>query len=189
MNKTKNPDLYELLLCVAYVLLGLVLIIWPETSAITICYAVGVLLIAGGLFYIISYFMQNHYSIVVRQSLAIGLVLVAVGLFVLFNARGILKAMPFMFGVLLLFDSAKKIQTAFDLRRIGVLRWNIPFVIGAVTGILGLLLIWNPFSAVVALNIFIGVCLVVNAVANLVSSLILARHSARHSFDNQDDEQ
>ena len=188
MKKRKNPDLYVLLLSAIYVALGLVLIIWPETSAMTICRAVGGVIILGGLFYILSYFTRNHYGSVIGPSLAVGLVLVVLGVFVLVRAEAILKAMPFIFGVLLLFDSATKIQTALDLRRLGALRWTAPLAIGAVTAALGLILIWNPFSAVVALNIFIGVCLVVGAVANLTSSLLLAR-SRREQEQGEDSDQ
>lgn len=175
MKKRRSADFYAILLSVFYVLLGLVLIIWPASSALTICYAVGALFILAGLFYSICYFTKNHYNSMLGQSLAIGLVLLVIGLFVILRAESILKAMPFMIGVLLVFDSATKVQAALDLRRTGYSRWSSALLIGAVTAVLGLILIWNPFSAVVVLNIFIGVCLILNAVANLLSALLLSR--------------
>lgn len=182
--KKRNADFYSLLLSVFYVLLGLVLIIWPEHSAMTICYAIGGLFLLAGMFYIISYFMRNHYSAMLGQSLAIGLVLLVIGIFILLHAENILKAMPFMVGVLLVFDSATKIQAALDLRRGGFARWNMPLIIGALTAIFGIVLIWNPFTAIVVLNIFIGVSLIVGAVANLISSLMIS-----HRFREQEQDQ
>lgn len=173
--KEKNFDLYSLLLSVVYVALGLVLIIWPATSARAICVALGVLLLLGGIFHVVSYFIQSRYSNVIRQSLTIGIVMLLFGAFALLRTDDILRAMPFVFGVLLVIDSATKVQVAFDLRRLAVPLWYLPLAIGLVTALLGIVLVINPFSAVVALNIFIGVSLIVNAVANLVASILFAR--------------
>ena len=93
------------------------------------------------------------------------------------RTEDILKAMPLMFGILLMIDSASKVQIALDLRRVQVRYWHVSLLIGMLTAILGIILILNPFSAVIVLNIFIGVSLIINAVANLTSSLLIAHKS------------
>lgn len=180
-SKKKRFDLYSLLLSVVYVALGLVLIIWPDTSARAICSALGVLLLLAGGFHVISYFMQSHYSSMIRQSLTIGLVLLLLGAFILLRTDDILKAMPFVFGILLVIDSATKVQAAFDLRRLQAPYWYAALLIGIVTAILGIILVVNPFTAIVVLNIFIGASLIINAVSNLISSILLS-----HKYKSMD---
>lgn len=167
--------LYPILQALAYAVLGIVLVVWPETSAITICYAVGAVLVVLGLTYIISYFVQNHHGFIGTSTLSHGLLLFVIGLVVLLRVRDVLQALPFLFGILLLVDSVFKVQAAFDLRHMCSRYWQVPLGIGLATAILGAVLIWNPFKAVAALNIFIGVCLLLDVACNCASSILVAR--------------
>ncbi len=172
--------LYPLFQALAYAALGIVLIVWPETSALTICYAIGAVLLALGLAYSISYFVQNHHGLTRTSTLVNGLLLFVIGLVVLLRAQEVLKALPFLFGLLLLVDSVFKVQAALDLRHMNASYWKVPLFIGLVTACLGATLIWNPFEAVVALNIFIGVCMLLDAVFNCASAILVAYRT--HAF-------
>lgn len=176
-DKKRSFDFYSIMISVIYVVLGLVLLIWPGTSARAICFTLGAVLLLAGLFHVISYFMQSRYSSMIRQSLTVGLVFTLLGAFVMLRTDDILKAMPFMFGIILVIDNASKVQAALDLRRVRVRYWYISMIIGMLTAVLGIILILNPFSAVIALNIFIGVSLIISAVSNLISSLLVSNKS------------
>ncbi len=169
--------LYPILQALAYAVLGIVLVVWPETSAITICYAVGAVLFVLGLAYSISYFVQNHHGFTRTSTLANGLLLLVIGLVVLLRVQDVLKALPFLFGILLLVDSVFKVQAAFDLHHMDSQYWQVPLGIGLVTAILGAVLIWNPFQAVAALNVFIGVCLLLDVACNCASAILVAQRT------------
>lgn len=183
-KRGEHFGLYSLLLSVIYVALGLVLIIWPATSARTICFALGAVLLVVGIFHIIAYAVQNYYSSVIRQSLTIGIVLSLLGVFIMLRTNNVLKTMPFVFGILLVADSASKIQRALDLRRAKMRLWYITFLGGLITAILGIILIINPFTAIIALNIYIGVSLIVNSISNLISAIFILRKHDGDIYNN-----
>ena len=75
-----NMKLSFLLAAVLYVILGLVLLIWPGVSATVFCYAFGGILLIYGMVAIVSFFLRDSWQGSFVFELFLGIVAAALGL-------------------------------------------------------------------------------------------------------------
>ena len=78
------------------------------------------------------------------------------------------------------------VQAGFDLRRMEDNRWYAPLVAAAIQGILGGVILANPFGTAMVLMRFIGASLLVEGVFELVFSL-LVRQRQKSYFPSDED--
>ena len=160
---------------ILYLILGIVLILWPTIVMDIICYAFGAVIAAAGLLRVLRYFFRDKYNGMMRRDLAVGLVLVSAAAFLILRPDAVVSLLPFVFGLLLLAGCAGKIQTAADLRRIQAPGWFVPLIMAAVSLALGIVLLCQPFQSAMVLTRFIGVAIIVEGAENLTSLPIFER--------------
>lgn len=180
----KNRIVSDLtLISLFYVALGVILLGWPELSSRIICYAFGGVLAASGILRIVRYVLRDQYDGMIRRDLSVGLVLAAAGLFLILRPDTVVSLLPFVFGLLLVAGCAGKIQTAIDLRRVGMQLWYIPLIMGGVSLVLGVILLCQPFGSAMVLTRFIGVAIIVEGAENLAALPIFDRKLQDHYSD------
>ncbi len=160
------------LLPVAYIALGLILILWPSMSSGIFCRLVGIGALAYGLLHLLNFWRFARG----RGELAAGILLAALGVFCLVSPRAILSILPFFLGALLLLDGAVKLPRAFEMRALGFSRWWVELLFAALTAVLGLVLVLNPFGLVRLSVIFFGVSLLISGVSDLVIAAWMGRY-------------
>ena len=171
------------LISLFYVALGVILLGWPELSSRIICYAFGGVLTVSGILRIVRYFLRDQFDGMIRKDFCFGLVLAAGGLFLILRPDTVVSFLPFVFGLLLVAGCAEKLQTAADLRRIGIPLWYIPLIMGGVSLVLGIILLCQPFGSAMILTRFIGVAIIVEGVENLAALPIFERKLQDHYSD------
>lgn len=155
-------------LSVAYIVLGLVLLIWPDISVRTFCYVFGVGMIIFGLAHLIIYFTKDRMQTIMQMDMVAGIVGLATGAYILIKMEYMLEIIPFALAIVALLGAVVKLQNAFDLRRLRAERWYVMLLFSAVLFVLGLLLIANPFDGIKVIVILIGVSLIMDGVGNLL---------------------
>lgn len=157
------------ILSAAYIVLGIVLLIWPDISVRTFCYVFGIAMIIYGGAHLIMYFTKNRLSSVMEQELVIGVVTVSTGLYTLLKMEYMLEIIPFALGIVALLGSIVKIQDALDLKRLASKRWYLMLILAFILFILGIILIVNPFEEQTKIVvIMIGVSLLLDGIGNLI---------------------
>lgn len=158
------------LLSVAYIVLGLVLVIWPDISVHTFCFVFGIGMIIFGGAHLILYFTKDRFLNVMQPDLVIGVVCVSTGCYILLKMEYMLEIIPFAMGIVALLGGIVKVQSALDLRRLGASRWYIMLIWSAVLLIMGALLVVNPFDEQQKIVVILtGASLLVDGIGNLVS--------------------
>ena len=134
---------------VLLLLLGLALMIWPTASGTVICYSLGGALLAGGILRLWAYFRERRLStsFLVPWNLAVGAVLLALGLFFVLEPQVVLSILPVMLGIILILTAVPKAARAVELRHYQWDRWWIPLVVAVVLGAAGLWILLRPFNA------------------------------------------
>jgi len=156
-----------IIMAVLFCALGVVLIMFPQMSMIAVCYLAGAMLIAYGIFKIIGYFSKDLYCLAFQFDFAFGLLTMVVGVIMIVRAEKIMPILVFILGIVILADSVFKIQTSLDARRFGLEAWWMILVMAVAAGVLGTLLILNPFGSAVAITIALGITLVLEGILNL----------------------
>ena len=77
---------------------------------------------------------------------------------------------------MLLLDGASKIPRALEMRSFGFSRWWVEMLFAVVTAVLGLVLVFNPFSLVRLSVIFFGVSLLISGISDLVMAVWAGRY-------------
>lgn len=166
---TKKYFTTMIVLSILYILIGAVLIIWPEQSRLVLCYILGGGALIYGAYRIITFFLGKDAATGVQFGMAIGAAAVVIGLFLLFKANAVTQVLAMIVGIGVLIDSVLRIQLAFNIRRMGG-RDFLPILLCALCMVvLGGLLLFNPFTVVATATIIAGVTLVIDGALTLWS--------------------
>ncbi len=164
-----NDDLSKTLILA---LIGLVLLLLPETLNNIIGFVVGGCLLIFGIIGIIKYIKTKEYKF--TSSLVSGILYSALGIVVFINPASVISLVTICLGVYLVINGILKTVFSFNLKRITT-RWIGALVMGILTVILGLLLVINPFGSAVAITKLAGGFLVVVAIFDLVDRYIIMK--------------
>ena len=146
-----------------FLLLGIYLVVNPETSLVMICRILGAAMAVFGVMKIVLYFIREVEGVAIRF-----------GALMLWRAPALTDILSVMIGLLVLVDSVFKLQVAVDSRRMGAHSWWVTLVCTVVCLVLGILLVFNPFDGKQVLTIMMGVSLIVDGVQNLCTVVYAA---------------
>ena len=172
-KNTKNYDDYkkrELTKTLILGLVGLVLVLMPDTLNKILGIIVGVVLLVMGIAGIYQY-LQN--KIGTSTSLVSGIFYSILGSIILLYPGSVVRAIAIGIGISLTISGLIKVKWAFTLKSLDS-TWIGTLVIGILTTILGLVLIFSPFSGD-AITKITGVFLMVVAVFDLIDNYILQK--------------
>lgn len=152
-----------LITSVVYLVIGLLLIIWPDAARQIIIYAIGAAALLYGGYRIVDFFVRKeHLSGSIQIGVALGIACLLLGLFLIFKANVVVALLAAIIGVAIIMDSILRLQIALNLRHAGVKNWLILLVTALVTLAFGILLLFNPFTAIKAATIIAGISLIVD---------------------------
>ena len=160
MKMLKELKWEAILTGVLYILLGIVALLIPETMQKTLGYLIGIVLIVAGLISIICYLLRDARENYYHNEFVFGILGIVLGAVVLYKVEIVISLIPFILGVLVLCSGCSKLQDAIDLKRLGYGSW------------LGLLI-------VAAINIILGVVLILSGAGDCFSTIYFARKLRR----------
>ena len=175
MEALKRYRTWAIVISCCMIALGIAMIVWPDVSALTVCYLMGVLCVAMGVCEIARYFRLGVVGILFRFDLTLGILSVLAGILLLCHPLGALTILPIIAGFYILFDSAFSIQMSAELRRFGLGSWGLTLAFGIVGAVLGVLMILNPFDGAAALMLYIGISLLIAGVESIYTVICLSR--------------
>ncbi len=166
----------SILLCLFEILVGILLLINPAKFTVSIVTAFGVVLIVVGLISLVEYFRMGPVEAASSQSMFKGLLALVAGFFCAARAEWFIAVFPvlaILYGLAVLVAGLVKIQWATDLIRLKLGRWVLPAVSAVISLICSIVILSNPFGAAMALWIFTGVSLIVEAVLDIISLVMV----------------
>ena len=107
-----------MLMSIAYIVLGLMLLIMPETSLLWICYAFGVVVLITGIVCLIQYARIRGTGFTAPFMLVGGVITAGLGLFTLAKPQVVASFLPVVFGIFIVVDGCSRIGSAIDLAKL-----------------------------------------------------------------------
>lgn len=156
-----------LILSIAFIALGLLLLVMPETSLLWICYAFGAVVLITGIVCLVQYARLRGSGFAAPFFLVAGVITAALGLFTLAQPQVVASFLPVVFGLFILIDGCSRIGTALELARRRADKWWMMLLLSVLSIALGILLLVNPFGAAVSVVMVCGVLLIIEGVVNL----------------------
>lgn len=162
-----------ILMALAFIALGIILIIWPTETLKTSCYILAVFLIAIGVVSLISYMRKDISRILYRYDLVVGVSAALGGVLVIIKAEQLMELIPVVLGFLVTISGILKIQNSIDMFRLGHGTWHIAFAFAIINIAFGVVLLINPFAWEVFIAC-IGVALVYSGVTDLYMTIAIS---------------
>ena len=156
-----------LVLSIAFIALGLLLLIMPETSLLWLCYAFGAVVLITGIVCLVQYARLRGSGFAAPFFLVAGVITAALGLFTLAQPQVVASFLPVVFGLFILIDGCSRIGTAVELARRQADRWWLVLLFSVLSIALGILLLVNPFGTAVSVVMLCGVLLIIEGAVNL----------------------
>ena len=153
---------------VAFILVGLALLLWPETSLRVVCGLFGLVILMKGVGSIYSFLKAEVRGFFSYFGWLFGAAAVALGIFLLIRPQTVVSILPILVGLFVIMDGVMRVQSAFELWAAGYDRWWSLLILALVSVVLGAVMLWNPFGTVELLVMAIGVILMVEGALNLV---------------------
>ncbi len=148
-------------------LLGLVLLIWPGTTMRIVCTLLGSMLLIYGLAQVVLYLINKERTMLSQGMMVFGIVLSVIGIWILTSPEMIIMAVPVIVGVLIVIHGVHNVVQAIALKKDGYDRWWLAFLFGALTVVLGGILVYNPFEVAETVVRFIGIFLIYDGVSDI----------------------
>lgn len=149
--------------------LGILTILWPEISALTVCIILGIFCIVEGIYMIVRYFKLGLSGLFFRSDLFFGICSILLGTLLLIHPHGAVMLLPIVTGFFMIIGSVVDIQVSVEMRRFQFGNWGIIMALGIISTVLAFLLILNPFQGAAALMIYIGILLIICSIRNFYS--------------------
>lgn len=156
-----------LLSAALYALLGLVLLIWPELSTSLLCFALGLILLLCGLGDIFVFLRHRDGSLYAALHLITGVILAAVGLWLMARPTLVTVIIPRIVGILICFHGLSDLSDANTLRKADSPRWTAALLLALVTLVLGIILVVCPFQAFTTVVRLLGAFLLYDGLSDL----------------------
>ena len=160
-----------ILMSVMYLALGIFLLCAPGTALNVVCYALGAVVLACAVVQLVRYFVVERGIFQSQLTLISGLVCLALGAFLFLRSDIVVRILPIVFGLFVIFDSLGRVQNALELRRCEYGSWKGFLLLALLSIALGVVMILNPFDTMETLVMAIGVILIVEGALNLLSAL------------------
>ena len=170
----KNLKWNLILMSLLYLALGIFLLAVPGTALNIVCYALGAVVLLCAAVQLVRYFTASHKVFQSQFTLISGLVCLGLGGFLLLRSDIVVRILPVVFGLFVLFDSLGRIQSALELRRCGYASWKWFILLALLSVVLGGIMIFDPFAAMETLVMGIGIILIVEGAFNLGGAIYTA---------------
>lgn len=182
----KTAKISYVVMSLLFGVLGILLLIKPEIISPVLAGVFGALLILFGTVKLIGYFSKDLFRLAFQYDLALGLLLIALGMITILKTDQLMVFISIVTGVYVLVDGLLKVQTAFDARVFGIEQWWLILVAAVLTGVAGGLLVFRPYKGAEFLTVMLGLCFLTEGMLNLITVLTavrIIRHQQPDSID------
>lgn len=174
-ERLKNLSVSFVVLSILYVLLGLVLLIWPTTVMDGLCYFTGGILLLYGVCAIVGFCRAAERRAGSFLALFLGIVAASVGAVLLLQPLLFQSILTVILGLYILIDGLLNLKRALELRRLEHMGWVLYLVLSLITVALGAVVVFRPMLAGVTLVRLIGGSLLYSGAADLWTLFQLSR--------------
>lgn len=165
----------SLITSIAFIIFGLVLILFTKKELDIIGYVASILLIINGILNVtddykqfkVFYFFDGFTS---------GLLSIIFGIIIISNPDHIALIMPIMIGLWIIINSTFKLRMALALKDSSKTNWILPYVLSILTIIVGLCLIFNPEIGTFGIASVIGFLVILYGVCDIIDVIIFKKN-------------
>lgn len=168
-----------------FIILGIMLICFPDTMFKTFCYIAASLMILAGIFEVTAYFARDVSKSLVRNDLVIGLAAIFIGVFMIIKVDFLLNLLPIILGIAVIVSGFMKLQDFIDALRMGAQNTTriVMLALSLINIAFGVILVVNPFGSMSVLLTVLGVGLLFSGITDAVATIMLSKRASDYEKD------
>ena len=167
--------LRSFVLDIIFLLIGLYFIINPYSGLRGCEIAFSLVLLVSGVMALFDCTAKKIINLF-NYSFIYGVLSIIFGLLIIFNPLALANIVSISFGIWLTLSGLFKISYSLNLKKSNEECWGVLLAIGAVTTIIGVLLIFNPFVQLYITKV-VGIFLVLYVILDFTNSILLKKRS------------
>lgn len=153
-------------------ILGILFIIWPDMMIKILAYIVGTFFIVKGGFQVITYFIEKGQNDFFNNGLLFGIISILIGITALVIGEDIAGVFRVIIGILIIYESLVRINTATKLATAGISNWKYMLLLALFMLVLGVFITFNT-GAVVAL---VGGIMILTGIIGIIGDAMFIQH-------------
>lgn len=153
------------------IVLGIYLVARPNSATGALCALIGWLILLAGIAGIINAVSFQHATMLESPMLPFSVVGAVIGLFIVVQPGILASIVSLIICIFLLIEGASSLQAAMRRHAWGDPLWLVPLVVGILSLIVGLWMLFAPLESAVLMMQVIGVSLIVSGAVNLLATL------------------
>lgn len=163
-------------LSVIMIVVGILIIIYPDVTSDVAAMILGIGAIVYGAFNMISYFLLKPEQILHSNQFIIGFLSILFGILVLYKRDLIIDLVPVILGFIIVISGIYKLQTGIVAKKIGYQGASVYLILALISVALGIVVMFflNGENMKTFLFIMIGVSLVYSGASDLFANAVLA---------------
>lgn len=156
----------------ALIILGVLFIVLQDTIVKILAYLIGVFFLVKGGFQIISYYMEKGQNDLFNNGLLSGVISVLIGVALLLVGEDIANVFRVVIGVIIIYESLVRINTASKLSVAKINAWKYILVVALIMLVIGIFVTFNS-GAVITL---VGWMMIVSGIIGIVGDAVFIQY-------------
>ena len=186
VNKFKSMYRMSVVFSIVLFLLGVFLLVQPETTLNVVSYTIGTFLIVWGIIPVLTFLSNKDNNKYLEVSFIIGVFALIIGIVIMLNPKLIVSIIPFVIGVWMVINGITKLSYSLSLNKENDARNSI--ILSILILVCGIILVFNPFSGAVVLTQVIGISVIMYALIDLADCFTLRKIIKKTKTKNNDSE-
>lgn len=186
VNKFKSMYRMSVVFSIVLFLLGVFLLVQPETTLNVVSYTIGTFLIIWGIIPVLTFLSNKDNNKYLEVSFIIGVFALIIGIVIMLNPKLIVSIIPFVIGVWMVINGITKLSYSLSLNKENDARNSI--ILSILILVCGIILVFNPFSGAVVLTQVIGISVIMYALIDLADCFTLRKIIKQTKTKNNDSE-
>ena len=166
-EKLKKIKLNVTLSAILTVVLGVVLLIYPESSILVAAKAIAAIIILVGALQLI-HVLLDPLNIHKTASAIVALIILVFGVYLFFFPSIIVKIIPIIIGILLVVHGVQDLSLAVESKGYKADRWWLGLVFGLISILAGLYCIISAFKLVAFVTMITGIMLIYDGLSDMI---------------------
>lgn len=175
MEALKKIQWEMALVSIVCILLGGVLIFFPEAVNEMIAYMLAAAMFVFAVIELYNYFKKDVKANFYRNDLVFAVVALVIGIILLAKRDTIISLVPIVLGSVIIISGVKKLQNGLDLLRIKMNGWKTLLALSAVNIIFGIIMVVCALETAAVITILIGVGLLYSGLTDLFAIIWVSR--------------
>ena len=157
---------YGIMRCVSAIVIGVLLMVWPEAAILYLVIAIGVMFFLPSLFSLVGYFMKGRQAGMYFPVISLGRLLF--GLWLMVSPAFFVGILMYVLGAVLVFAGISQIVTLLSARSHSAVALGY-FVMPVLILLAGLVVLVNPFAAATIPFFILGVSSTIYGITELIN--------------------